>query len=38
MDGKAIPGNEQWNDAKAFAHQDEMIGCPEAYFNATPHA
>jgi Protein of unknown function DUF262/Protein of unknown function (DUF1524) len=30
--------NEQWNDAKAFAHQDEMIGCLEAYFNATPHA
>jgi hypothetical protein len=30
--------NEQWNDARAFAHQDEMIGCLEAYFNATPHA
>jgi len=28
--------NEQWNDTKAFAHQQEMIGCLDAYCNDTP--
>jgi len=30
--------NDQWNDTKAFAHQQEMIGCLDAYCNATPTA
>lgn len=30
--------NEEWNDTKAFAHQQEMIGCMDAYCNATPNA
>ena len=30
--------NEQWNDAKAFAHQKEMIECLDTYYNTTPNA
>lgn len=30
--------NEQWNDAKAFAHQKEMIQCLECYCQDTPKA
>lgn len=29
--------NEQWDDTKAFAHQEEMIGCMDAYCHATPN-
>lgn len=28
--------NEQWNDSKAFAHQQEMVMCLEAYCRDTP--
>ncbi len=28
--------NEQWNDTKAFAHQQEMIDCLESYCADTP--
>jgi hypothetical protein len=28
--------NEQWNDTKAFEHQQEMIECMESYCNDTP--
>ena len=30
--------NEQWNDTKAFTHQEDMIGCLDAYCSATPNA
>jgi len=30
--------NDQWNDAKAFTHQREMVGCLDAYCNTTPQA